>query len=204
MTGAGEWLVLTRWWSDIQTRAGAAIRADHGLHPEQAGLALTKLRNALDAELPAPELFSALVSELCKSDFVQTGNAIRDRSHQLALPSHLQAAGSRLRVGLASKPFEPPARKELTPDPSSHQALRFLLETGEAIEVGPDLVMLTESFTQARAAVVKVLRERGQATPSDLRQLLSTSRRVIIPLLEKLDKEGVTQRSGDFRVLRGG
>jgi selenocysteine-specific elongation factor len=35
-----------------------------------------------------------------------------------------------------------------------------------------------------------------------LRQALGTSRRIAIPLLERLDKDGVTRRDGDRRVLR--
>ena len=39
------------------------------------------------------------------------------------------------------------------------------------------------------------------AGASELRQLLGTSRRVIIPFLERLDRDGVTHRIGDKRVL---
>jgi len=46
------------------------------------------------------------------------------------------------------------------------------------------------------------LREHGPATAGELRQALGTSRRVVIPLLERLDKEGVTRREGDHRSLR--
>ena len=118
-----------------------------------------------------------------------------------ALPPKLQAAGAKLRAALAAKPLEPPSRKELTPDVLAQQALRFLLETGEAAEIGPDLVMLTEHYVRARDLIAQHLR-RGPASASDLRQCLGTNRRVIIPLLERLDREGLTRREGDQRVLR--
>ncbi|MDA7664054.1 SelB C-terminal domain-containing protein [bacterium] len=41
----------------------------------------------------------------------------------------------------------------------------------------------------------------GQATASELRQHLNTSRKVIMPLLERLDRDKVTRREGDFRTL---
>jgi len=46
------------------------------------------------------------------------------------------------------------------------------------------------------------LREHGSATASELRQALGTSRRIVIPLLERLDKDGVTSRAGDKRFLK--
>ena len=37
---------------------------------------------------------------------------------------------------------------------------------------------------------------------NDLREVVGTTRRILVPLLEKLDKEGFTRRDGDFRTLR--
>jgi selenocysteine-specific elongation factor len=48
----------------------------------------------------------------------------------------------------------------------------------------------------------KHLRAHSQATASELRKALGTTRRILIPLLEKLDRDGVTRRQGDVRVLR--
>jgi len=36
---------------------------------------------------------------------------------------------------------------------------------------------------------------------SELRQALESSRRIMVPLLERLDREGVTRRVGDKRKL---
>jgi selenocysteine-specific elongation factor len=107
-----------------------------------------------------------------------------------------------VRSALNAKPFEPPPRKELTPDATSQTVLRFLLQTGEAIELSEDTVILAEHFARATEQIKKFLAQKGKATASELRQHLNTNRRVIIPLLEKLDKDGVTLRQGDCRVLK--
>ncbi len=52
-----------------------------------------------------------------------------------------------------------------------------------------------------REAVVAFLRKNNSAGASELRELLGTSRRVIIPFLERLDRDSVTRRIGDKRVL---
>jgi len=103
---------------------------------------------------------------------------------------------------LAAKPLDPPSRKELAADAAAQQALRFLIQSGEAAEVGPDIVLLAEAHTKAVELVKKHLRERSRATVSELRQVLGASRRIVVPLLEKLDREGVTRRDGDLRVLK--
>jgi DNA-binding MarR family transcriptional regulator len=46
------------------------------------------------------------------------------------------------------------------------------------------------------------IREHGPATVSELRQTLGSSRRIMVPLLERLDRDGVTLRQDDKRALR--
>jgi selenocysteine-specific elongation factor len=200
--GAGEWIVDAAWWETLRKKAGETIQAAHRANPERLGLDMAELRRTVEKLLPEPAVFDVLVSDLCRAGFAQTGTSIRATSHRPALPPKLQAAGTTIRAALAAKPFEPPARKELAPDALAQQALRFLLETGEAVEIGPELVMSAEHFTKARDTIVKFIRDRGRATASELRQVLNTNRRVIIPLLEKLDRDCITRRDGDNRVLR--
>ena len=80
--------------------------------------------------------------------------------------------------------------------------MKFLLTSGEAVELGPDLVMLAEHAAQAAGVVRELITRQGSATVSDMRQALGTNRRVIVPLAEYLDRTGVTLRKGDVRVLR--
>jgi selenocysteine-specific elongation factor len=120
------------------------------------------------------------------------------------LPPHLQSAGAKLRAALALKPFDPPSRKDLAPDAPSQQAMRFLIETGEAVEVDKEVVLSAESEKRATESIRNTLREHGPATVSDLRKALGSSRRVIIPLLERLDRLGITARQEDKRALVAG
>ncbi|MCX7825441.1 MAG: SelB C-terminal domain-containing protein, partial [Verrucomicrobiae bacterium] len=96
-------------------------------------------------------------------------------------------------------PFNTPRRKECDP-----QALRYLRDAKLVVEFGADEVILKESYDEACRRVREFLKARGQAAMSELRELLKTNRRIVVPLLEKMDKEGITQRVGDVRKLRGG
>ncbi len=188
-------------WQAWLARAASAVDAAHRVHPEWVGLPLAELRTALAAETSVPGAFEALVSELDRSGFVVTGTAIRRAAHRPALPSRLQAAGDWLRQTLQAKPLEPPSRKELTSDRASQEALKFLIATGEAVEVGSDQVLSAEAYARAVDAIRAHLRRHGQATMSDLRQVVGTTRRIIVPLCERLDREGITRREGDWRRL---
>jgi selenocysteine-specific elongation factor len=197
---AGDFVGDAAKWQALRRRATETIDARHHAHPEESGLPLSDLRAVLHN--PVPEIFEALVADLCVRDFVRAGAAIRRASHRPALTPQLQSAGAKIRAQLATKPLDPPSRKDLAPDPASQQALRFMIQSGELIEVNAEIVMSAENVKKAAEMIRDHIRARGPATTSDLRQMLGNSRRVAIPLLERLDRDGVTVRQGDKRALR--
>jgi selenocysteine-specific elongation factor len=200
VVGAGDFLGDAAKWQALRRRATETIEARHRAHPEENGLPLSDLRAVLHD--PIPEIFEALVADLCVRDFVRTGAAIRRASHRPALTPQLQAAGAKIRAQLAARPLDPASRKDLAPDTASQQALRFMIQSGELIEVNAEIVMSAENVKKAAEMIRNYIRAHGPATTSDLRQMLGNSRRVAIPLLERLDRDGVTVRHGDKRALR--
>jgi selenocysteine-specific elongation factor len=79
--------------------------------------------------------------------------------------------------------------------------VHFLIENGDVTELALDVVLLRESFEGMKSQVAEFISKNGPATVSELRQALGSSRRVMVPLLEQLDREGVTTRAGDKRML---
>ncbi len=198
----GPLLVQPDCWQRVRTRAMSFIREYHLAHPERMGPPLTELRNALEPGFTNPEVFEAVLHALATAGFRREGTLIREQTHRPALPAALQMAADRLRTLLAAKPLEPPPPSELASEPSAPPALRYLIDSGEVVSAGPDLVLLASALARARQLVRQYIRKHGPATASELRVALATSRRVIIPLLEQLDRDGLTVRDGDRRSLR--
>jgi selenocysteine-specific elongation factor len=69
------------------------------------------------------------------------------------------------------------------------------------IEISSDVVLLRENFERMKNAVADFISKNGPATVSELRHALESSRRIMVPFLERLDREGVTRRVGDKRAL---
>jgi len=187
------------YWRDLVTRASALIDRAHEKHPEQRGLDFTQLRVELNIE--SDELFAALVSEMTANGFARAETNIGRNSHRPSLPAEILPAAEKIRAALAGKPFDPPSRKDFPHDRHLHQALRFLIEQGEIVEIGDEIVLLRDAVDQMQNLVSEFISTNGSATASQLRQRLGTSRRIIIPFLEYLDRTGVTRRVGDERVL---
>lgn len=79
-----------------------------------------------------------------------------------------------------------------------------LLEQGTLVKLGSaaDAVFfLRETYDEAVDRLIAYLREHETMTAAEARDLLGTTRKYVLPLLEHLDERRVTRRLGDQRVL---
>jgi selenocysteine-specific elongation factor len=187
------------FWRKLRAQAIGLIDAAHKENPERGGIDIGELRSAL--RIQDLELFESLVADLCEINFVRKGSVIARSSHRPTLPVHVQPVEKRIREALTAEPFDPPSRKTIESDPQARQVLRFLIENGDITELALDVVLLRASFERMKSQVSEFISKNGPATVSELRQALGSSRRIMVPLLERLDRDGVTRRVGDKRML---
>jgi selenocysteine-specific elongation factor len=186
-------------WNALRDRATRLIDNALSKNPERAGYDLSELRAAL-RDIPT-DVFEALVADMCSDDFIRKQSTITRRSRRPALPAKLQPVAGKVHEALCKKPFDPPPRRDVEWDLEAQRVLRFFIESGEAIEISSDVVLLRENFERMKTAVADFISKNGPATVSELRQALESSRRIMVPFLERLDREGFTRRIGDKRTL---
>jgi selenocysteine-specific elongation factor len=81
------------------------------------------------------------------------------------------------------------------------EAYETLLGTGALVKVH-DAIYRGTQIAEVRARVEGALRKEGTMTMARFRDLIGTSRKYAVPLLEWFDATGITIRSGDLRMLR--
>jgi selenocysteine-specific elongation factor len=104
--------------------------------------------------------------------------------------------------------FQPPTEKDLgtearLPVDVFRKVIDLVIGEGEIVRLEPGVVMHKSAVDQAAAKIGAYLKEHGEATAGDLKNLLGTSRKYAVPLLEHLDRIGLTRRRGDKRTLAG-
>jgi selenocysteine-specific elongation factor len=77
--------------------------------------------------------------------------------------------------------------------------VRSLAREGQVVELD-GVVFAANAVDEARRRVRAALRERGTVTVADVRDLLGSTRKYVLPILKRLDAEGVTRRRGDDRI----
>ena len=93
------------------------------------------------------------------------------------------------------------ARMKAAKIPGLSAAFDTLVATG-AVHKVHDALYRDDQIVDLRGALVSALRERKSITPAEYRDLVGSSRKYVVPLLEWFDATGVTLRSGDARILR--
>ena len=195
----GDVAADTATWRHLCQTAAELIDSAHRTHPDHAGLDMDELRSAFRNY--SSEIVDALIVDLCRGDFRRVRSSIARRSHRPTLPNELELLADTIRQRLLQDPFHPPSRQQLAPDAKAQHALRFLVEQGETIQIGDDVVLSRSAYDRIRSGIAEFIAKNGPATVSQLRERLGSSRRVMVPLLERLDREGVTRRIGDKRHL---
>ena len=101
---------------------------------------------------------------------------------------------------------KPPSIKELIDSAkknkdSVNELLRLAGENGDLIAVSHELFFHRDVMNETRDKLKEEFAVKGSMTMSDIRQVIDTSRKFAIPLLEYLDSIGFTVRDGDNRKL---
>jgi len=81
------------------------------------------------------------------------------------------------------------------------EVLNALIEQGRIVKLAGGILFPYEKYTEAVVQLVSYVREHGSMTVSEARDLLGTTRKYIVPLLEHMDALRITRRQGDQRLL---
>ena len=88
------------------------------------------------------------------------------------------------------------------PEKLALEHLALLAAEGAVVKVKSDILYRPEPLAGIEELLVAYLREHGEITPAEFREITGLSRKFMIPVLEYFDARKVTMRLGDKRVLR--
>lgn len=98
------------------------------------------------------------------------------------------------------EPFAPPTRAEVE-DALGPELTAALIERGDLVRISNAILLDHAAYGEARRCIVAHLRTHERLTVAEARDLLGTSRKYMVAILEHFDERRVTRRLGDDRVL---
>ncbi|MBI3065872.1 MAG: SelB C-terminal domain-containing protein, partial [Deltaproteobacteria bacterium] len=158
-------------------------------------------------DLP-PKIFRVVVETLINGKAVaKEENLLRLASHRVQLGGQEKSLMDKIKKLLEEQPLAPPDLKEIERLAAVNRAklnevIRLLEREGSVVRITSDMYFLADSIEQLRTTLKKFLAEKGEMTAAAFRDLIGSSRKYTIPLLEHFDREGLTIRIGDIRKLK--
>jgi len=185
----GGWLVAPDTLAALRTAAAEQVRAHYARAPLELGLDLATLASGLRVD--ADQLRAALADD---GELVVERGYVRDATRR---PGVGESAEARAFLDALEKaPFSPPEPASAGADPA---LVRSLVREGAIVDLD-GIVFASSAVDEARQRIRAALRDRGTVTVSDVRDLLGSTRKYVLPILKQLDGEGITRRRGDDRI----
>ena len=188
-------------WNGLQSRVIASLEAYHQAQPLRRGMPREELRSR--TSIPA-DLFADALAELAdEGRTVDRAGEVALSSHKVLLSTEQETLLGAFLAELESQRFNPPPLAELLRrHPLTPALLQYLVADGRIVRVNEDTVFARSAYDEAVSLLRAHLAEHRTLTVAAARDLLGSSRRYVLPLLEWMDAQKITRRVGDDRILR--
>ena len=188
-------------------RIVAEVDKFHRASPLMAGISRENLRERTAAAI-RPELFRTAVNDLALAGKLElAGDLLKRAGRAIDLQPAEVAAKAQIEREFAAAGLSAPAvgqvLAKLAVEPRrAEKLLQLLLREKVLVRISRELVFHKEAVMQLRGRLEEFKRTRGATLPvGEFKTLAGISRKYAIPLLEYFDREHVTRREGDARVI---
>jgi len=200
-------LVSGRVFEEVRQKISARVEKFHKENPLLPGILREDLRSSLGRRV-RPETFRAALEELLAQKKLETqGEIIKRAGAAISLDPEEARAKEQIEKAFAVAGLAVPSVKEvLSKLPvearRAEKILQILLRDKTLVRVTPELIFHRDALAQLRDRLVTYRKSKGERiSVPGFKELTGITRKYAIPLLEYLDRERVTRRAGDERVI---
>jgi selenocysteine-specific elongation factor len=206
-------LVHSNYFTVLAGRAIEVLEAFHSANPLVAGMPKEELRAAIalraagELRVPSAGLFAVLLQDLAAKDkLVGQGEVVRLAGRGIELTPEETAARDEICASFGKAGLAVPSANEVLSRLRIERAraekiLKILLKDGALIKVTEDLIFHASALARLRELLAHEKLQNPRINVTRFKELTGLTRKYAIPLLEYLDRERITRREGDERMI---
>ena len=201
---AGDRLVTSGDFVAARNRALAAVEEFHKANPLVPGLNQEQLRETIGL---GPEVFRAVVGSLVRDKKMELASEqVRAAGRGVVLRDDEAESKQKIERAFAQAGLQVPYLRDVLASLRIDQAraqkiVTLLLRDRVLVKVSDDLVFHKSALESLRQQITALKATKPKIKVADFKDLYGITRKYAIPLLEYLDRERVTKRVGDERVI---
>ena len=195
----GKQLLSRAGWQQKLDKLETILSDYHREFPLRLGIPREELRSRLKL---AATVFNPLAAQAAADELlVEAGALAHAPSHKIMFSPEQETAVAALKQRLSRAGTNSPSVKECKA--AVGEAVYFaLVDLGQLRPLSNDVVYAAADYERITGQIKRYLGEHGRINAAQVRDLLHTSRKYAIALLEHLDHIKITRRVGDDRELR--
>ncbi|MBI3755965.1 MAG: SelB C-terminal domain-containing protein, partial [Deltaproteobacteria bacterium] len=199
-------LILKENLKKIEQRIINAVNKYHSDMPGDSGIDENLLRAQLGF-IKAGILPAILDNLISSGRIVKSGNVVYMPSHKPKAKGLEKEIEDEILSLFSGAGFNPIKKEDVlsrrTLDKKEvEKVFQHLLKRGMIVKVTEDSYLSQDMLGKAKDKLTAWIMDKGKIKAAEFRDIIGCGRKFAIELLEYFDKERVTLRSGDYRVLR--
>ncbi len=185
------------------------LAAFHKKYPLKQGLPKEEMRSRYRPALEN-KLYNLLLNTMVKEGLaVMEEETIRLTDHKVSLAVDQKEVRAKILQIYAAAGLTPPFFSDAVAalgiaEDTAADVFSLLVDGGDIVKVKEKLYFHAKAVDELRERLVAFLKENGEITTPQFKEMTGISRKYLIPLIEYYDAKYVTLRIGDIRKLRKG
>jgi selenocysteine-specific elongation factor len=194
----GNYIYSQKGWEATSARLKRTLGDFHGQYPLREGIGREELRSRMGLTSSA---YNPLVEQLVEDGLLaETGTKVHLPGHEIRFNSRQGAAVDLVMDRLSQAGVNSPGVKEIKSE-IGDDLYTAMTDLGLVRQVSNEVFYASGDYALFIGQITSYLEEHGQINAARVRDMLDTSRKYAIALLEHMDDRRITRRVGDNRVL---
>lgn len=191
-------LVHRHWFEQIAALLREKLAQYHREYPLRNGAIPLEIRTELPGQIPE-SIFAETIRQMVeRGDLEQTGKVIKMKAFTVNLSPETECKQRRLVEMYEQGQADPPGVDDLPADYDA-ELIRYCVELGELVRINRTLLLARRTMDTIVEFVTTHFETNTELAVGEFRDKFEISRKNAVPILEYLDKQGITQRDGDVR-----
>ncbi|MBU7006647.1 selenocysteine-specific translation elongation factor [Phosphitispora fastidiosa] len=200
------YFMLDSFYTQKADEIAAALEKYHTVYPLRSGISKEEIRSRFFPGM-SNKLFSALmdiyrvdeVISIMGENIAKKGFQPEPQGEQIRLFPKIE--GEYLAAGFQTPGWEDIKSAHRLVPAESEEILNYFINKKVLVKLEDNVLIHRANLDKARNLLVGFLEEKGEITLGEARDLLNTSRKFALPVMAYFDKERITRRIDDKRVL---
>ena len=200
-------LVSEKIFAEVPKRILERVDKFQKDNPLLPGIPREDLRSSLGKRVRAETFRAALEQLVSQKRLDAAGELVKKAGSEITLQPEEAKAKEQIEGAFAAAGLQVPSVQEVLAQLAieakrAERLLQILLREKILVRVSPELIFHRGALAQLRERLASFKKSKGERiTVPVFKELTGITRKYAIPLLEYLDRERVTRRAGDDRVI---